>query len=608
MGIPAAEYLYKKELLPGQKMTIVQVIGSCKQDEGKDMVKYLLSNYQKEVNDYDEYVIGKSFSESTWNTGDKAIDHSAEWAKAILAVNQHYIDGEIAPMPCPAEYNFYFAHDVLLTDLAAVNFDLPRVKRDLKFVAEHSDSNKVIPHAFYWKDTAYATEFASSDNWNNFWFVITSASYLRHSGDTDLLKYLYPYLSQSIKSAMKTKKDDDVMWSYRPDWLDIGNNFGPRAYMTILFSKALKDFNYISSVIGEKTETLSANDELANRMEKQVVNKFWDDKKNYLMNYLNDGSEDPHYYIGSLMAVNYDMLDKKHTDELLQTTKNVLLDKKLGVYTAFPMDFTNYEKLLGFSDEVGMKYYYFNGGIWPQDNAWYALALSKNGNKQEALDFVKTTMTLEGIMHGPNGQPAMYEVRIPDKDDNSIYGSIDKPQFMWAGGWYLYTLYHLYGIDENDWNISFNPFLTKDQKECSFTLCAEGKTLLVKISGKGKYIKSIKYDGKAVSTAVIPEDLGSAKNVEIIMGEPASPYLFATNSQVVNSTYNQKDKKLNIELNSFAGHSTFAKVISPKSPKAVYLDKEKITSGFTTEKTDNNYIIKINTKQAAGRELIGIEF
>ena len=112
-------------------------------------------------------------------------------------------------------------------------------------------------------------------------------------------------------------------------------------------------------------------------MEKQVVNKFWDDKKKYLMNYLNDGSEDPHYYVGSLMAVNYNMLDKKHTNELLQTAKNVLLDKKLGIYTAFPMDFTKYEKILGFSDEVGMPYYYFNGGIWPQDNAWYALALNK---------------------------------------------------------------------------------------------------------------------------------------------------------------------------------------------------------------------------------------
>ena len=41
-GIPAAEFVYKKELLPGQKMTIVQIVGSCKQSEGKGIVKYLI--------------------------------------------------------------------------------------------------------------------------------------------------------------------------------------------------------------------------------------------------------------------------------------------------------------------------------------------------------------------------------------------------------------------------------------------------------------------------------------------------------------------------------------------------------------------------------------
>ena len=67
-------------------------------------------------------------------SGDPVIDRSVSWAKAILEVNTHYIDGDFVPMPCPAEYNFYFTHDVLLTDLAAVNFDTARVKRDLSFI------------------------------------------------------------------------------------------------------------------------------------------------------------------------------------------------------------------------------------------------------------------------------------------------------------------------------------------------------------------------------------------------------------------------------------------------------------------------------------------
>jgi hypothetical protein len=607
-GIPAAEFVYKKELMPGQKMTIVQIVGSCRQFEGKDIVKYLLNNYKQEVKNYENYVIGKSYTESKWYTGDKSIDHSAHWAKAILAANQHYINGNILPMPCPAEYNFYFTHDVLLTDLAAVNFDLPRVKKDLKFIVDHANANNIIPHAFYWKDSSFVTEFASSDNWNNFWFVIAAASYLRHSGDKEFLKFLYPFLSESVSNAMKTKKEDNVMWSYHPDWWDIGNNFGPRAYMTILFSKTLKDFNFISSDLGENVDKLIANNELSKKMEEQLVNKFWDDKKKYLMNYLNDGSEDPHYYVGSLMAANFNMLDKKHTNELLHTVNNILLDKKLGIYTAFPMDFNQYEKILGFSDEVGMPYYYFNGGIWSQDNAWYALALAKSGDKQEALNFIKTTMTLDGIIKGPNGQPAMYEVRIPDKNDPSIYGTVDKPQFLWAGGWYLYTLYRLYGIDENDWNISFDPFLASGQKSCFFSLYAAGDSLKIKISGKGKYIRSIKYDGKIAYTSVIPKDLSGTKNIHIVLGFPEFPYVKEINSQLINSSFNFKQKKMKIKLSSFAGYATNIKIISPSNPKAVYVNGNKITTRLSTEKKDNIYMLTINSNQSENLEIIDIDY
>ena len=48
-GIPAAEFLYSKMLKPHSKMTIVQIIGSCRQNEGKTLVDYLANNYKKEI-------------------------------------------------------------------------------------------------------------------------------------------------------------------------------------------------------------------------------------------------------------------------------------------------------------------------------------------------------------------------------------------------------------------------------------------------------------------------------------------------------------------------------------------------------------------------------
>ena len=77
-----------------------------------------------------------------------------------------------------------------------------------------------------------------------------------------------------------------------------------------------------------------------------------------------------------------------------------------------------------------------------------------DGKKDEAFGFIKNVMTLKGIMAGPNGQPAMYEVRNGNFNDPTVYGTVDKPQFLWAAGWYLYSLYHLFVVEENEWNIT----------------------------------------------------------------------------------------------------------------------------------------------------------
>ena len=90
------------------------------------------------------------------------------------------------------------------------------------------------------------------------------------------------------------------------------------------------------------------------------------------------------------------------------------------------------------------------------------LALINNGLNKNAFDFIQKTMTLNGIINSPNGQPALYEYRISDKTNPALYGKIDKPQFLWAGGWYFYTLYNLFGLKENEWNISFSPYIPQE--------------------------------------------------------------------------------------------------------------------------------------------------
>ncbi len=591
-GIPAAEFLYSKTLLPHEKMTVVQIIGSSKQKEGEEIVEYLSRNYKTQVKKFEDYVFDKII-QGNFQTTDHSINQTYSWAKAVLAVDQHYIQGQIRPMPCPAEYNFYFTHDVLLTDLAAVNFDLKRVRNDLEYTIQHANKDKIIPHAYYWKDSNFVTEFADADNWNNFWFVITSANYLRHSGDISLIKKLYPYLHKCIEQTLLNKKDN-LIWAYRPDWWDIGRNFGPRAYMTILEIKALRDFVFMSSVLEKDNHTLADYEATANKLQVGLNSKLWNDKDKYLMNYYNDGKMDPHYYMGSLLAAHYNLLDKTKLNELVNTASQKLLDPKVGIYDAYPMDFQQQSSLWNFAgNEEGDPFLYLNGGIWPHANSWYSLALIAEGEKEKAFDFIKNVMTLDGLINSPNGQPAMYEVRNGNFHDKSAYGTVDKPEFMWAAAWYIYSIYHLYGIEENGWNIVFNPFIPKKEKFVNFTIMLNGKNAKVNVSGKGKFIESILYDGKEYPTAVVPSTM-RPHNVEIKLGEPKIPYVENTNSILKSCSYNSEKEIMNIELKAFKGHKNRTEIITSLRPQNIYLNGKVITSNWSLLKEGTVYSLKIN--------------
>ncbi len=590
---PAAKFLYRKNLGPGESMNIVQIIGMCRQGEGDEISAYLAENYQKDANDYKQAVLKKVYKDTEITSGDPVIDRSVSWAKAILEVNTHYIDGEFVPMPCPAEYNFYFTHDVLMTDLAAVNFDTARVKRDLDFIIRHADEEKIIPHAYYWKDSAFVTEYAAHDNWNNFWLIIVSGTYLRHSGDTAFVRTLYPYIKKSLKQALMTKGDDDLMWSNRPDWWDIGQIYGQRTYMTVLAIKAIREYIFLSSVLGNNIEKLTGYEQLSNRMQHQLNEKLWDDSLKYLINYYEPGKEDTHYYIGSLLASHYGLLNKTRMAELTRTAGKKLLDKKVGIYNVFPMDFDKLRDYLKFAgNEAGDPFLYANGGIWPHGNAWYALALMAEGKKDAAFSFIKNIMTVDGVMAGPNGQPAMYEVRDGNYNDHAAYGTVDKPQFLWAAGWYLYSLYHLFAVRENAWNISLDPYIPENAQAVVLDLYNGGKLTKIRITGNSGHIKKILYDGKEFPSAVIPYN-GIYDSIDVESGMPVSPYLQSSESRLEDARYNASAGTLNLSLNSFPGHKDTVEIVSPLEASEIFLDGHPYDGQLENETVDGVKIIKL---------------
>jgi len=578
----STRFLYQKRLTGGESFKIVQIIGSARQNEGRNIVASLQQNYQQEIKKYEQEVLKNAVAEKWIETGNPAFDQSTRWALAILQANIHYLDGEFVPMPCPAEYNFYFSHDVLVSDLAAVSFDTLRVKRDLDYIMRHADQNKIIPHAYYWKDSTFVTEYANFDNWNNFWIIITSASYLRHSADSTLIKRLYPYLNRSLQSALKTRESDGLMWTYQPDWWDIGSNYAPRSYMTILAIKALRDYVYIATALGSDPSELAGYAGMADSMQTALNHKLWFNTYGYLMNYYADRHIDPHYYMGSLLAVHYNLIDAGKRRTLLNSARKKLLDPKIGIYNVYPMDFEDlidYLKFVG--NEAGDKYYYMNGGVWPQANTWFALALMADSSYDEAREFMLQTMTLNGIISGPNGQPAMYEVRNANHASREEYGKVDKPQFMWAAAWYLNALYNLLGFKEDSWNLYFQPGSSEPLHPSVYQAFMYGKKTNVMLKGNGPVFEKILYNDRLYPSALIPVQLPSGSMVELQAGlQPAHSYLKSSNSTLLNAEYSPEKNLLEINLKAFRGHLNITKIITPQEIKSVMVDGRPIPDSW----------------------------
>jgi GH15 family glucan-1,4-alpha-glucosidase len=97
-------------------------------------------------------------------------------------------------------------------------------------------------------------------------------------------------------------KENNLMYSFRPDWWDIGNNYGPRAYMTILAIRALREFNYFQSELKVEPNEIKKYQSIADTLHANLIAKLWNDDLKYLTSFYEDGNEDTHIYMGSMLA------------------------------------------------------------------------------------------------------------------------------------------------------------------------------------------------------------------------------------------------------------------------------------------------------------------
>jgi len=177
---------------------------------------------------------------------------------------------------------------------------------------------------------------------------------------------------------------------------------------------------------------------------------------------------------------------------------------------------------------------------------------------------------------------------------------LDKPSFLWAGGWYLKALYCLLGVEDNPWNISLNPRLDTLALKPQYNIYFNGTKTKVKVTGQGKYLKNISYDGKTVCSAVMPAQGKRPENIHLELGKPSAPYLKEANIIIQAVQYNAKDKSITIKGKGFPAHTVKLSLVSLTAPKRVEVDGLILKEGVSSEPIDGVVNVSVGFQQKAG--------
>ncbi|MGE5314064.1 MAG: hypothetical protein ACM3Q4_05175 [Acidobacteriota bacterium] len=499
---PMCAFRYVKDLGPGDSLRAVQVIGSCRSREDEVMLEQVRMQWKADVESYDTFVHLK-ICQCRFITGDSVLDRSAAWAAAVLAANRHYINGAIMPMPCPASDNFFLTEEALRADLGAVQFDTERVKRDLSYIVSLA-RDSVIPHAYYWRDDGMKTDVCEPGDWSHFWFILASASYIRHTQDDSAALRLFPFMRKSI-SFIRSRITAD----------------GMQASTAALTLRAIGEYCYLASRLGEPAAALQRMEEEADSLRKTLTERLWDPEIRYLIN-IDGSARHRHIYARSLVAGAYGVLDREMSLKMAETAGKAIVDSGFGLRTS-------------------------------------------------------------------------------------------------VAGIFLQSLYRIYGIQDNEWNISLTGMPREGAEEVHFPLTFtngdEGKGGPPHVSlittpaswviarGRGRFLEHLQMGERLCPSAVLPLDAAAERDtIRIRYGSCRSPYLERVNAVLHRAE--MKNEYAEFSVSSFEGHKTQARFICPEAPKKIVVDGREVSA---VERKENGAMtVDISYTASAGRQMLRV--
>jgi hypothetical protein len=258
------------------------------------------------------------------------------------------------------------------------------------------------------------------------------------------------------------------------------------------------------------------------------------------------------------------------------------------------------------SNEAGNQYLYANGGIWYLGNAWYAWALRSVGEIEGAFDFFRRTMTLDGILQSPRGQPALYEYRFADSSAPD-HGRVDKPTLMWSAGFCIGTAFRMAGFEDNVWNVTVAATAPAALEKVR-SVYAFGGRKTVERSGKGSMVTRLTFDGQETPSRVLPLDAASASAITVEMGPIRYPFLDSVNAVLHTASLDPQGRTMKLALSSFEGHATAVRILTPWLARSVSLNGKPWHNWGVSSTPRGTLIITLRYAASAGIDVTEIQF
>ena len=329
-------------------------------------------------------------------------------------------------------YDAVWARDSVIASLGASLLGTQfkeTFKQSLITLVTHQSEHGQIPNAVdKWSTRKPHVDYKTVDS--TLWFVIGEHSYKERYQDNSLFKQHHATIQKALTWLGCQEIGENGLLGQLPttDWQDAF----PHRYGYTINTQAL--YYKVLCLIGEKKKSQRV---------KKIVNN---DKDDGLWNgtfYLpwrwkNHGKyrEMGNWFdaLGNLLAIIFDLADKKQAEKIISYIKQKNIDKPYPVKAIFPpiqkgsADWQDY-----FEDcEARLPYHYLNAGIWTVIGSFYVLALLKQKKFQEAVHQLEKLAEanmqkpyFSEWLHGKTGKPGQ-----------SASGSLEGNQ-AWNAGMYI---------------------------------------------------------------------------------------------------------------------------------------------------------------------------